>query len=89
MYERFVRPFLLSLIPPLAFFGVFFLYYGVPTLRKGYSWKEMDWDKDGHTSLSEFILASEVAKHEILLQGKLCTEYFSLTEGSPVRVDCP
>jgi hypothetical protein len=67
---------------------VYFSLRGVSALRQGYSWHEMDWDKSGHTSLIEFLEASDVGKREVTENGCTCIEYFSYKDGLPIKVVC-
>lgn len=43
--------------------------------RQGYTWREMDWSRDGSTSLAEFLSASDIGKRVVQKDGKKCTEY--------------
>ena len=56
---------------------------------KGFYWKEMDWNQDGQTSLSEFIASSDVGLRDVQKDGKTCREFFSFKDGMPVKVICP
>jgi hypothetical protein len=56
---------------------------------QGYTWAEMDWNNDGHTSAGEFLAASEFGKRPAMMSDPRCTEYFRHSDGMPTRVDCP
>lgn len=49
------------------------------------SWGEMDWDRNGTTSLFELIESSDIGKRVISVKGEDCTEYFSLKDGLPLN----
>ncbi|WP_342349722.1 hypothetical protein [uncultured Nitrospira sp.] len=40
-----------------------------------YSWDEMDWDKDGSTSISEFLKSSDIGKRPYTENAVDCIEY--------------
>ncbi len=74
----------------LLLFALIIIYYAI---RIGigfsrYSWKEMDWNGDGSTSISELIESSDIGKRTIRRKGQLCTEYYSMKDGLPVKVVC-
>lgn len=56
--------------------------------KNDFSWKEMDWNQDGSTSFSEFIKSSDIGKRAVKINGKNCTEYFSLKDGLGVKTVC-
>jgi hypothetical protein len=67
-------------------------YVAVLTFRathSGLSWKEMDFDRDGRTSIGEFLEAGDVGTREVRRNGRACTEYFLLKDGRTVKVSCP
>jgi len=61
----------------------------VASWQKGYSWKEMDWNQDGTTTLSEVLGASDVGRRAAHRGGKYCVEYYSSKDGLTVRMECP
>ena len=69
---------------------------GMPTLLtvdqtagKGFSWADMDWNNDGHTSLGEVVDAFNVDVRSIAVDAKHCREVYKLKDGLPVRELCP
>jgi hypothetical protein len=56
--------------------------------KQGYSWKEMDWQQRGTTSIADFLAASDIGKREIEVGGKMCVEYYSYKDGLPVKTLC-
>ena len=61
---------------------------GISSFHQGYLWKEMDWNQDGTTSISEFFVASDIGTRETMIDGKKCVEYFAYKDGLPVKVNC-
>jgi hypothetical protein len=61
----------------------------VVSWKKDYSWKEMDWNQDGTTTLSEVLEASDVGRRAVSKGGKHCIEYYSFKDGLTVRMECP
>ncbi|MGN7919618.1 hypothetical protein [Lysobacter sp. 22409] len=68
------------------------LFYGscrsVAALDKGYSWSDMDWNRDGNTSLSEFLSAGDVGMRKTKRYDRDCKEYFSYKDGLPIKTVC-
>jgi len=67
---------------------VYFLCVTFSALNNHYSWKSMDWNEDGTTSIFEFFHSSDVGKREIKIDNKVCTEYFSYKDGLPIKQVC-
>lgn len=61
----------------------------VPALTAGYGWSERDWNRDGHTSFSEFFEAADIRTRTITQNAVTCVDYFRLKDGLSVRIDCP
>jgi hypothetical protein len=52
--------------------------------KMGYKWTEMDWNQDGHTSLSEVWESTEVRKRTVQYNGEDCIEYIYI--GKPTKL---
>ena len=57
-------------------------------LARGYGWREMDWNSDGRTALSEFLASTDIDKRSVKRGQEVCWEYYALKDGLPVRTDC-
>jgi hypothetical protein len=57
--------------------------------KKGYTYKTMDWNQDGYTSLMELISSSDIGSRNISVNGEHCIEYYAYKDGLPVKVICP
>lgn len=64
-------------------------FRGVASWQQGYSWKEMDWQQRGSTSIADFLAASDIGKRDVMVDGKTCTEYYAYKDGLPVKMVCP
>ncbi|MBB4635329.1 hypothetical protein [Longimicrobium terrae] len=54
-----------------------------------FSWRERDWNDDGHTSYDEFRYGIDLGKQPAeCAPGPPGTEYFMLKDGLPYKVDC-
>ena len=42
---------------------------------KAYSYKQMDWNANGHTSLFELIEAADIETRPVQLEDQTCVEY--------------
>ncbi len=84
-----VRRFLTyALIAPVALFALLFFWRAVLAWQKGYAWSDMDWDSSGHTSIGEFLRATNVGHRIVAPNGRLCAEFFELDTGRRIRMDC-
>lgn len=55
----------------------------------GYAWVDMDWNRDGgSTSLGEVFDSTDVGTRPSF-RDPACTEFFWLTDGSPIYERCP
>lgn len=63
-------------------------YVTLVKIAAGYSWSDMDWNEDGSTTLSELLGAGDIGSRPVVRDGHPCTEFFSLKDGSPVKVRC-
>lgn len=61
---------------------------GVAAWRKGFSWTEMDWNRDGWTSPGEFLRSSDIGVRYEDQGGKTCVVYFAYKDALPVKTDC-
>lgn len=67
------------------------IYVGLRFLaswERHYSWKDMDWNQDGKTTVSEFLEASEIGHRRVSQDGKECRDYYALKDGLSIRMDC-
>lgn len=55
----------------------------------GHTWRECDWNSDGHTTLDEWFFGASVASRRLMVDGEACIEYFDVKAGNFVRLDCP
>ena len=67
----------------------YFAFLAALATRSGLSWREMDFDHDGGTSVGEFFTAADVSTRPVQQGSRTCTEYFLLKDGSPVKLSCP
>ncbi len=68
------------------------LYFGVLIWRAAASdlkWTDMDLNKDGHTTILEYLEAGDTIKRTLQKNGENCTEYVLLKDGSIIKVVCP
>jgi hypothetical protein len=75
---------------PLGIMGVvLFGVFGFGAFRQGYAWSEMDWNKDGRTTIAEFLHSDDIGKRQIQVNGVMCSEFYELKDGMPIRTICP
>lgn len=84
-----IKPLMICLGVVCALVVIYFFMRIVGSAMQGYSWREMDWNQDGTTSISEFFAASDIGKREIATGEKKCMEYFAYKDGFPVKTVCP
>jgi hypothetical protein len=67
------------------------LYYGwlaVQVARTRYTWKEMDWNGNGRTSVREFFQTADVLERAAADSAPGCIELYSARTGRVLRTDC-
>lgn len=68
------------------------LYYGwiaVQVSRMPYTWREMDWNGDGKTSIREFFATADVLERAAKDSAAGCIELYHARTGKRLRVECP
>jgi len=70
-------------------FGVALLAVAAVVISHGSALREMDWNEDGSTSLTELIAAVDIGERNVVVDGEECIEHFGFKDGLPVRTDCP
>ena len=58
-------------------------------LANGATWAEMDWDQNGHTSLSEVAASVNVGVRGVRIGAADCREFFRMKDGTTLRLRCP
>lgn len=61
----------------------------VNALSRGYAWELMDWNRDGHTSMGEFLETGDTFEREAAVDGRRCIQIIAMKDGMPLRTDCP
>ena len=57
--------------------------------RSPLTWREMDLDRNGTTSLDELLWAADIGRREMVVDGRRCTEIFLLKDGHTLKLQCP
>ena len=68
------------------------LYYGwltIAVMRTRYSWRDMDWNADGRTTIGEFFETADVIERPVVRNGQNCVELVWSRKGTVLRVECP
>lgn len=82
------RIFVLVLASLAAMLVIYIFLRGFSVFLHGYSWREMDWNSDGKTTIIEFFEASDIGRRDVVVDGNRCVEYFAFKDGLAVRIDC-
>jgi len=70
---------------PVAYVGV----QSLIVLQRHYTWREMDWNEDGRTTVAEFFASARI-DHWIVRHGGLrCNQYYSTHALTAVKTVCP
>ncbi len=57
--------------------------------QTGYSMEDMDWDGDGHTSISELLDAIDTGSRVVIdSDGRSCIEIYAKKDGLPIKRKC-
>jgi hypothetical protein len=70
---------------PLGYIALF----AIGVWRSGLTWREMDLNHDGTTTLGELFFVTDNGRREVIVNGRRCTEIFLLKDGSTLKVLCP
>jgi hypothetical protein len=76
---------LLILLGPATYFSVRI----AAGLMHGYPLRDMDWNHDGTTTVTELVEASDVGRREVQVGGRVCWDYFAYKDGLSRRLVCP
>ena len=63
-------------------------YLAILAMTSHYSWRQMDWDGDGHTSLREMLATPDVLERPVEDRDRSCTELFWARTGLRIRLEC-
>ncbi|HEX5817560.1 MAG TPA: hypothetical protein VFY20_01680 [Gemmatimonadales bacterium] len=74
---------------PLVLAVIYYSYLAVNVSRSPYSWREMDWNGDGRTTLGEFFATTDVIRRPVTEGGRACDELVSARTGRRYRMECP
>ncbi len=74
---------------PAALLAALYFMYSLAAWRAGYAWSEMDWDGSGHTSIGEFLHSRDVGSRVVQGNGRLCAEFYEMSNGRRIRLSCP
>ncbi len=72
----------------VVFTALYVGFLSVAALRRGFTWREMDWDSSGHTSPGEFLRSTGVGRRGVEHDGRTCTEYYEIRSRRVLRLDC-
>jgi hypothetical protein len=64
------------------------LYFVGALVNSPFTWSDMDWSGDGHTSFAELAQSTDIGVRPALLNGRKCKEFFTMKDGLTVRVRC-
>lgn len=63
-------------------------FLAILAMTSHYSWRQMDWDGNGHTSIREALATADVLKRPVEDQSRKCTELFWAKSGLRIRLEC-
>ena len=74
---------------PLVLAVLYYGWLGLQVSRMRYTWREMDWNGDGKTSIREYFETAEVLERPLTDAGRQCTELYHARSGKRMRLECP
>lgn len=83
-----LRPLLIIFGMPLILAVLFYGKLAIAVQQTRFTWKEMDWNGDGRTTISEYFQTADVLERKVERDGKECVELFSARSGKVLRVEC-
>jgi hypothetical protein len=69
-------------------FTAYWVIFGWMVYVSPLTYREMDFDHNGHVSYSEADYASSFGTRMYVEHGRQCTEYFAYKDGLPLKTDC-
>jgi hypothetical protein len=79
----------LALLAAVSLPALYLGFVAILALRSGLTWREMDANHDGATSIGEFFDAADVGRRPVRVGRRACTEIYYLKDGLPAKVVCP
>lgn len=83
-----IKPILLSIFLISFLPAIYFCFVLTIGLMKPYSWADMDWNRDGSTSISEVFDAADTGTRNVQWQGQTCIEIFAFKDGLTLKLKC-
>ncbi len=74
---------------PLIMAVLYYCWLAIAVARTRYTWQQMDWNGDGHTTIGEFFRTADVIERPVVKDGRSCVELVWSREGTSIRVECP
>ena len=68
---------------------IYLAVLGLLAMRSGLSWREMDANRDGRTSIHEVLDAADIGRRTVDVAGHPCLELYYLKDGSRAKLVCP
>lgn len=68
--------------------AIYFALRLVVSFSMGFSWADMDWNEDGHTSISEVLYSSDVVERGIQVEGVICREFLRMKDATTLKIYC-
>jgi hypothetical protein len=83
------RALLLIFGMPLILAVLYYSWLSVAVVRTRFSWRDMDWNGDGRTTVGEFFQTADVIERPVEQRGLQCVELVWSRNGTVLRVECP
>ena len=78
-----------ALIVPAAVVALIMIQRIAAVQARHYTWQQMDWNGDGHTTIGEYLHTTQVGSRLVDQGGISCVEYFELRDRRRIRLSCP
>ena len=83
-----IKPIILSIFLISFLPAVYFCFVLTIGLMKPYSWRDMDWNRDSSTSISEVFEAADTGTRDVQWRGQICSEIFAFKDGMTLKLKC-
>lgn len=83
-----IKPIILSIFLISFLPAIYFCFVLTIGLMKPYSWRDMDWNRDGSTSIGEVFVAADTGTWDVKWQGQTCSEIFAFKDGLTLNLKC-
>ena len=82
------KPIILSVLLISFLPAIYFCFVLTIGLMKPYTWRDMDWNRNGSTSIGEILDAADTGTRDVQWRSQSCSEIFAFKDGLTLKLKC-